>query len=127
MARNTKTQTQQTANTEVETLATDEVATVEDLPCRCGCKAPTKSTYAPGHDARHAGVVGRWLLANPDATKTEKKKHLDTLPTPALQAKAERVVETAKRKEAEKASKAEARAKAKAAAKAAYEAALAEA
>lgn len=116
-----------TKTTTAKTTAA-KTAEVEATPtptaCKCGCGAPTKSTYAPGHDARHAGQIGRWLLANPDATPAQRKTQLANLPTPALQAKAERVVETAAAKEQAKQAKAEARAKAKAAAKAAYEAAL---
>lgn len=40
-----------------------------DLPlCRCGCKSPIgrKSTYKPGHDARHAGDVARALAGTKD-------------------------------------------------------------
>lgn len=59
-------------------------------PCGCGCAAPAKPgrTYLPGHDARHAGQVGRWLAANPKATPAAQAAEVAKLPTPALQAKA---------------------------------------
>lgn len=37
--------------------------------CGCGCGSPTvtsKATFIAGHDARHAGVIGRGLAATPD-------------------------------------------------------------
>lgn len=93
--------------------------------CRCGCGAPTvrpSASYLPGHDARHAGQVGRALLAGADEATA-----LAALPTPALRAKAQGLVATARQREAKKAAGAQARAAAQAAAKAAYAAALAEA
>lgn len=54
--------------------------------CRCNCGFPTnnpKSNYLPGHDARHAGIVGRAILAGGN-----KAELLATLPTEALRAKA---------------------------------------
>lgn len=89
--------------------------------CGCGCGVPTvtaKATFLSGHDARHAGNLGRALAADPtDADLIAAYGRL----TPALQAKVDRVRTTAERKVAEKAAKAAARE----AAKAAYEAALA--
>jgi hypothetical protein len=93
--------------------------------CGCGCGVPTvtaKATFLSGHDARHAGALGRALVANPaDEAALTRLASL----TPALQAKVARFIETANRKEAEKAAKAAARDAAKAAAKAAYDAHLA--
>lgn len=92
-------------------------------PCRCGCGAQTvrpEASYLPGHDARHAGAVGRALLAGAD-----REAALAALPTEALRTKALGVLATAERKAATKAAGAEARKAAQAAAKAAYAAALA--
>ena len=33
--------------------------------CLCGCEAPTGSRFAPGHDTRIKGVIGRTLDGNP--------------------------------------------------------------
>lgn len=73
--------------------------------CRCGCKAQVvskKATYLAGHDARHAGVVGRSLTGN----RSADAKRLAVLPTEALQAKAVRVAVTAKAKASAKKAKA---------------------
>lgn len=94
--------------------------------CGCGCGAPTitdRALFLSGHDARLAGVVGRGLVSTDEATREAAQARLETL-SPALKAKAQRVVETAERKAADKAAKAKAREAAKQAAKAAYEAAL---
>lgn len=94
--------------------------------CGCGCGAPTvteRALFLSGHDARLAGVVGRGLVDADPAARKAAQARLETL-SPALQAKARKVVETAERKAADKAAKAKAREAAKAAAKAAYEAAL---
>lgn len=76
--------------------------------CGCGCgeTAAAGRTYRPGHDARHAGQVGRWMAANPEAPDAEIDAELAKLPTPALQAKARKFAENrrneASRKEAAK-------------------------
>lgn len=56
-------------------------------PCNCGCgeQVGGKSFYKPGHDARHAGNIGRLVASTGD------KKHLQDLPSPALVAKAEKI------------------------------------
>lgn len=58
-------------------------------PCYCGCseKVPGKSFYKPGHDARHAGVVGR-LVAS-----TGNKDHYNDLPSAKLTEKAKGICE----------------------------------
>lgn len=59
-------------------------------PCPCGCGLTAnsrKTTYRPGHDARHAGQIARAILAGGSANL------LEALPTPALKAKAEAQVE----------------------------------
>lgn len=55
--------------------------------CRCGCGEPVgaKSTYRPGHDARHAGATAQKMAAT-DSTSWDSL--LGALPTPALRAKA---------------------------------------
>lgn len=61
----------------------------ESGTCRCGCGEPTKSNYRPGHDARHAGMIGRAIAAGEGADR------ITELPSPALQAKARRIAELA--------------------------------
>ena len=87
--------------------------------CACGCGKPTitaKAVFLSGHDARHAGNVGRGLAAG-DASAVEAFAAL----SPRLQAKAEGVRATAERKANEKA----ARIAAREAAKKAFDAAMA--
>ena len=87
--------------------------------CACGCGAHTvrpEARYVAGHDARHAGQVGRSLADTPRSDADL----LAILGTTDLVAKARRVAATAARKVAEK----EARRVAKEAAKVAYAAAL---
>lgn len=94
--------------------------------CGCGCGKPTitdRALFLSGHDARLAGVVGRGLTDADPAVRAAAAKRREGL-SPALQAKADRVVETAKAKAAKKAATAKAREAAKKAAKEAYEAAL---
>lgn len=86
--------------------------------CGCGCGVPTvtaKARFLSGHDARFAGLVGRG-----ERVLTDEES---SLVTPALQAKIDKIRETANRKAATKA----AQEAAKAAAKAAYAAAMASA
>lgn len=93
--------------------------------CRCGCGAPTvrpSASYLPGHDARHAGAVGRSLLAGADEATA-----LAALPTEALKEKARGLVRTAQARQAKQSAGKQARAAAQAAAKAAYAKALADA
>lgn len=69
--------------------------------CRCGCKAKVvspRATYLSGHDARHAGVVGRSLTGT-----AADAKRLATLPSDRLQAKALAVAATAKARATSKA------------------------
>lgn len=111
------------SKTTAPTAPATPAAKVTAQPCRCGCKAQTvrpEALYLPGHDARHAGQVGRALIADP----TKAATLLKTLPTPALRTKAEGMVKTAQAKVAKKAAGAEARKAAQAAAKAAYDAAI---
>lgn len=60
--------------------------------CLCGCGGsvirPT-APYLPGHDARHAGAVGRALISAGHADPAL----LDALPSPALRAKAEAMLD----------------------------------
>lgn len=81
-------------------------------PCRCGCGQHThraEAKYVSGHDARHAGEVGRSALPEADV----RKLFADT---PKLLAKALGVRATAARKAAEKEAARKAREAAKAAA-----------
>lgn len=86
-------------------------------PCRCGCGETTRrpeAKYVSGHDARHAGQVGR-----SDATEAEVRKTFAD--QPKLAAKALGVRATAAKKLAEKEAGAKAREAAKAAAKRAHD------
>lgn len=53
-------------------------------PCYCGCgeNVPAKSFYRPGHDARHAGVIGRRVA------ETHDEEHFNDLPSDRLVIKA---------------------------------------
>lgn len=96
-------------------------AAVQPNPCKCECGQITHrptALYVAGHDARHAGIVGR------SAVSDDRVKEIFAS-QPKLAAKALRVRETAARKAAEKAAAAKAREAAKVAAKLAYDAALA--
>lgn len=70
----------------------------EGKPCLCECgeTAAAERYYLPGHDARHAGVVGRAIMAGGKSAEL-----LASLPTAALRNKAREMV-------ARKAAKAEA-------------------
>lgn len=85
--------------------------------CGCGCGSPTitsKATFLAGHDARHAGTVGRGLAATPD--DADLKAAYDRM-TDALKAKTDKIRATAEKANAVK--------EARRIAKEAYEAALA--
>lgn len=94
-----------------EKSVTEKPATnVEFAHCRCGCEAnvPPKSWYKPGHDARHAGIVGRAIAAQVATPGFDRRTLLDALPSDSLKAKAEGIAETAiKKAEAKAARKAE--------------------
>ncbi len=80
----------------------DETGESNRATCRCGCsEAPTstRTSYRPGHDARHAGNVGRAIALNPDL----EVALLGELLTEALRAKAQRVASAARMKAAAKA------------------------
>lgn len=66
-------------------------------PCYCGCgeNVPSKSFYRPGHDARHAGVVGREIAANYATKGFDRRDLLSNLPSEKLVAKAELIAEKA--------------------------------
>lgn len=83
--------------TPAETTA--EKATVQ---CTCGCGEATqsaKSLYRPGHDARHAGLVARDLVASRQEGYERKYSEAD-LGSDVLRAKALKMAErlTAKAK-----------------------------
>lgn len=94
-------------------------------PCKCGCAEQTirpEAMYRPGHDARHAGAVGKAILAGGDA-----KALLATLPTERLREKAQGMVQASADRKARRAQSGDAMREARKAAKAAYDKALAEA
>ena len=63
--------------------------------CYCGCgeNVPTKSFYRPGHDARHAGTIGREIAANYHVKGFDRRDLLSNLPSDKLVAKAEGIAE----------------------------------
>lgn len=73
-------------------------------PCYCGCKenVPSTSFYRPGHDARHAGQIGREIAANIATKGFDRRELLNNLPSDKLQAKAELIAEKAIEREAKK-------------------------
>jgi len=74
--------------------------------CQCGSNVPPKSNYKPGHDARHAGSIGRTLAAL-DPVERALSTVLDLLPTDALRQKALGIEATAREKAGKKAAKAD--------------------
>lgn len=81
--------------------------------CGCGCGEPVagKANYRPGHDARHAGYVGREAVQSFDRGQGhwDSKEFYGELPSPALRDKALNVA----RKEIERRAKKEAQGKVK--------------
>lgn len=71
-------------------------------PCYCGCgdNVPSKSFYRPGHDARHAGVVGRKVAETGDTDL------YSDLPSDRLVQKAQGIASKAKEKADAKAQRA---------------------
>lgn len=63
----------------------NEAPTPVSCHCGCGTEAKLGRRYLPGHDARHAGQVGRMVAEGKDGAQ----EALAALP-PALKAKAER-------------------------------------
>ena len=88
--------------------ANTPAAAATDAPtanqCRCGCNAATKAMYAPGHDARHAGQVGRAIV---DLPADQRGAALAALPTQALITKAIRVARNEIQRRADQAAIAE--------------------
>lgn len=76
-----------------------------DLPlCRCGCKVPVNArnrNYLPGHDARHAGQVGK-AIAEQDPDSDKRETMLAVLPTDALRRKASDIADRRLQKAAAK-------------------------
>ncbi len=75
--------------------------------CLCGCgeNVPSKSNYRPGHDARHAGAVGKALAAMAEPSKADTDKMLADLPSDRLKDKARNIAA----KQREKATKKDAK------------------
>lgn len=64
---------------------------VEMTACHCGCETPTKSTYAPGHDARHVSQLLAKVRSKEVTVAAAKKQ----LPSDALKAKLDRAIANA--------------------------------
>ena len=93
----------------------------EGNSCYCGCNVKTsshKSFYLPGHDARHAGMVGKAIAearldmkADPETVKDNVRALCDELPSEKLTLKAQNIgnrlfsVEMEKRAKIEEAAK----------------------
>lgn len=82
--------------------------TADGSPCLCGCGEATgkKSNYRPGHDARHAGNVGRAIAAEYATPGFDRRELLAVLPSDSLKAKAEAIAEKAVEKANKKSAKA---------------------
>ncbi len=112
MSKNTAPAATPAVATEAATEALPPAPVVVRPPanCGCGCGQPTlthRALFLSGHDARHAGNLGRALAEAPgDAGLVEALAGL----SPALQAKVLSVQATAERKAAEKAAKVAAKA-----------------
>jgi hypothetical protein len=80
-----------------EWAGTAKPAVDETKDCTCGCgeQVPIKSFYRPGHDARHAGVIGREIAANYKVEGFDRRELLNNLPSDLLAAKAEGIAEKA--------------------------------
>lgn len=68
---------------------------MHDCYCGCGEQVPAKSFYKPGHDARHAGVIGREIAAGYATKGFDRRELLTMLPSDKLVAKAEGIAEKA--------------------------------
>jgi hypothetical protein len=77
------------------TAAPAKVDETKDCTCGCGEQVPIKSFYRPGHDARHAGVIGREIAANVATPGFDRRDLLNELPSDKLAAKAEDIAEKA--------------------------------
>lgn len=83
------------SESKMTTTTTSPKPKAEPKPCKCGCgeQVPGKSFYRPGHDARHAGNVGREIAAHYHEEGYDRRVALDDLPSDALKAKAEGIAE----------------------------------
>lgn len=98
-----------------KTMTVSTPTEVHDCYCGCEEQVPAKSFYRPGHDARHAGVLGRELAAQyPDYTDEQAQEVLGDLPSERLVEKAkgiaDKAIEKAKAKEAREQAREEAKA-----------------
>lgn len=78
--------------TKAQAAPATEAPTPENTPCRCGCGLGTirpDAFYLPGHDARHAGAIGRQAIAEPNRAEDLIK----SLPSDRLRAKAQAMIE----------------------------------
>lgn len=87
-----------------------KAASREPHECLCGCGEvlTTRSLYRPGHDARHAGQVGRAVAeimngGHDEGDQIEIDRLYGTLGSDLLRSKAERVADNANRKNLAKA------------------------
>jgi hypothetical protein len=97
------------ANADAAPAPTPQPTPAAPKLCNCGCGETTKrptASYVAGHDARHAGEIGRQAHANGD----RELIGLVFKDAPKLAAKAQNVVDTATRKAAEKLANAQLRA-----------------
>lgn len=87
-----------------------KAASKDPHECLCGCGEviTTRSLYRPGHDARHAGQVGREIASimnggHDEGDQITIDSLIEALPTDALRRKAMRVADNANRKNLAKA------------------------
>lgn len=74
-----------------KTMTKDTPAEVGPCYCGCGGDRSAKSFYRPGHDARHAGQIGRQIAANYTVKGFDRRELLNELPSERLMAKAEAI------------------------------------
>lgn len=77
------------------TTAPPKVKPEANTPCYCGCGELSKGFYRPGHDARHAGNVGRLVAQNTLAGESDPEQPYNDLPSEKLVAKAKKITESA--------------------------------
>lgn len=66
-----------------------------NTPCFCGCGEACKGFYRPGHDARHAGNIGRLVAQDTLAGEDDPARHYNDLPSDKLVDKARKIADKA--------------------------------
>lgn len=77
-------------------MSAETTAEVRTCGCGCGEQVARKSTYRPGHDARHASAVARQVAAldpHGNDVRVELTQLVEALGSDALRAKAGRMLD----------------------------------